>query len=387
MASKRAVQGNRVVVVCAAILSGIAIWIHPRPFAWVFTFWAVVAALNAADRPSLRFFFVNAAAALATLGAVEVWWGRVDAAPGAPRASSPTYDPSYMVLDDTLGYRPVAPSSVASRRVLAQRTVYDVRYNIDQRGLRVSPPCDCGEETRALLFFGCSISYGEGVADEETLPYRTGVRTGGRYDVYNFGFHGYGPHQMLAALERGVVAVKVEHPPRFVFYTAIVDHARRAAGRASWDRSKGPRYVLDDGGLRYAGAFKDSTPVGTSGLREGVVAVLRKSKIVARVLPTLGRGHEAETFAAIVDAARRRIELDFPGAEFVVLFWGVPSIRQTDLVRRLERRGLSVIEVSDLLDGYAEEPGRYEIEGDGHPNPLAYDRIAQYLAERVIGGR
>ena len=135
-ASKKAVRGSRVVVVCAAILSGIAIRSSPLPFAWVFAIWAVAAALIAADRPSLRFFCINAAAALATLGAVEVWWGRVDAAPGARHASSPTYEPSaYMMLDDTLGYRPVAPSSIASRRVLAQRTVYDVRYNIDRRGL------------------------------------------------------------------------------------------------------------------------------------------------------------------------------------------------------------------------------------------------------------
>ena len=85
-------------------------------------------------------------------------------------------------------------------------TLYAVVYSVDKRGLRVEPPLAPGHGDRCVLFFGCSYTFGEGVNDAETLPYRTGVLAEGRLRMINFGLHGYGPHQMLAvraAVRRG----------------------------------------------------------------------------------------------------------------------------------------------------------------------------------------
>jgi hypothetical protein len=261
---------------------------------------------------------------------------------------------------------------------------YRVHYTVDERGLRRAPPCDCGEGIPAIVFFGCSFTYGEGVEDEQTLPYRTGVLTGGRYAVYNFAFHGYGPHQMLAELERGVVASRIEHPPRYAFYSAVPDHVRRAAGRARWDTFLGPRYLLSGSTVRYAGPFKDTSPQPSRRLSDRAAVILSRSAILHRLAPELGEETEAETFAAIVDAARRRFETEFEGAELRVLFWGEPSPQSRDLVERLERRGLVVYSVADILPGFAANPRRYNLPGDVHPNAEAYDLVARFLAERVI---
>jgi hypothetical protein len=51
--------------------------------------------------------------------------------------------------------------------------------------------------------FGCSFTFREGVEDREAMPYLVGELS--KYIVYNFGFHGYGAHQMLSALEYGIV--------------------------------------------------------------------------------------------------------------------------------------------------------------------------------------
>jgi hypothetical protein len=372
-------------IVVAAVLSASALRGYQQAFAWVFAAWSIVFALEAAaGRRSLRFLCVNAAAAFGTLAAVELWWGRVERANDQRERAVPTYQPQYTRLDDVLGYAPIASMKVASMLTKEGRSIYDVRYTIDERGLRVSPPCDCGDHTRSLLFFGCSYTYGEGVGDQETLPYRAGVHTGGRYAVYNFGFHGYGPHQMLAALERGMVKSRIEHPPRFAFYTAIVDHVRRAAGRATWDTFLGPRYVLSGDTVRYAGPFKDSAPVASEDPLERAGSLLAKSAILRRLRPGLGDADAAETLAAIVDAARVRFERDFPGAEFQVLFWGAPSARLRDLTGRLERRGVVVHQVAAVLPGYSENPERYEISGESHPTAEAYDLVARYLAERLV---
>ena len=90
------------------------------------------------------------------------------------------------------------------------------------------------------------------------MPYLVGERSGNRFRVYNFGFHGYGPHQMLAALTGGRVQDTVDCQPTHVVYQAIVPHVERVSGLATWDRH-GPRYVeTQDGGVRLAGRFDDT---------------------------------------------------------------------------------------------------------------------------------
>jgi hypothetical protein len=315
------------------------------------------------------------------LAAVEHRWARQDAAP-RPVDASIIDTPEYKRSDSVLGFAPIPGVSATSKLVLRGRTIYETRYTIDELGLRVAPRCDCGSGTRAILFFGCSFTFGTGVQDDETLPYRVGVRTGSRYAIYNFAFDGYGPHQMLAALEQGIVAARVAQPPRYVFFAAIADHVRRAAGRARWDRA-GPRYVRDGESVRLAGPFASTPAPPPRGLRERAGVMLARSAIVRRWRPRTGEEGEEETFVAIVDAARRRVETDFPGAEFRVLFWGMND-RALDLSRRLEERGVAVDLVAEIIPDWAADRDRYEIPDDPHPNARAYDAVARHLAERVI---
>lgn len=92
------------------------------------------------------------------------------------------------------------------------------------------------------------------------MPYLTGIKTGGHYSIYNFGYSGYGPHQMLAALQRGVVDQVVHEPVSHVIYQSIPAHVGRAAGLAQWD-PHGPKYVLDRGGRPvYEGPFDGWQP-------------------------------------------------------------------------------------------------------------------------------
>ena len=65
--------------------------------------------------------------------------------------------------------------------------------SVDKRGLRVEPPLAPSHGDRCVLFFGCSYTFGEGVNDTETLPYRTGVLAEGLLRMINFGLHSYGP--------------------------------------------------------------------------------------------------------------------------------------------------------------------------------------------------
>jgi hypothetical protein len=126
--------------------------------------------------------------------------------------------------------------------------LYDTFYTVGSNGLRIPSTSTNSHDPspECVLFFGDSFTFGQGLADHETLPLRVHEKSAQRYRTYNFGVNGDGAHQMLSALQHGLVkdtvqceATQMSH----VFYQAITDHIRRSAGR-SWFEKRGPRYVL-----------------------------------------------------------------------------------------------------------------------------------------------
>jgi hypothetical protein len=97
-----------------------------------------------------------------------------------------------------------------------------------------------------MFFFVDSFVFGDGVADRETLPYKVGLKTGGRFRIVNFGYSGYGAEHMLAIVERGEVALRPPCQPTNIVYVALPDHVYRAAGKNDYS-VRGPRYRLSVG--------------------------------------------------------------------------------------------------------------------------------------------
>ena len=267
-----------------------------------------------------------------------------------------------------LGYGPTPGRVTSSSKVVEGKRVFDVEYTIDGDGLRVAPPF-APDPAATLVCFGGSFMYGHGVNDQETLPYRIGVRSGGSIKVYNFAFGGYGPHQMLAMLEGGAVNRTVEPEGKVVaLYLMIEDHLRRSAGLNDWD-PEGPRYVLDEEeGVRRAGAFVER------------FLILYKSEIFKWILrrTAIERPRHLTLLVGIVDAARRRFEALYPGGSFHVLLW--PGPRTGEFRTALLGRGLAV-RVVEL------PPGDLYLAGDGHPNPMAYEAVAAFVLREILGVR
>jgi len=268
-----------------------------------------------------------------------------------------------------IGYGAVPGRTNHSKRMLRDRTLYEVDYGIDKNGLRVTPPAKPGTEV-TLLCFGCSFMFGEGVADHEALPYLVASRTSGRVKSYNFALHGYGPNHMLAWLEGGRVPRIVDPRGRVVaLYLAIPHHVQRAAGVSLW--AKSPRYRLEAGRAVRDGMYSLPVhPLAGYGL-------LRKSAIARRLVRRPPRPPASPAlFLAIVDAARHRFEALYPDGAFHALFW--PEAGSGPLAAALRERGLSA-RVLRLPDG------DYIIEGDGHPNAAGHDAAATFVLREVLG--
>ncbi len=366
----------------ATITSYIALKYLPLPHLWISLFWFLCLLFWAiiTTRSLSKIIWFNIAIMVLLCGGLEVYaW--------ATRSIPPEriYSQGYYRMDEILGSAPLKGKTAASRFVKDNEIVYNVTYTIDDNGLRISPPATT--DAQCLVFFGCSYTFGEGVEDHEAMPYQVGKISGCK--VYNFAFHGYGPHQMLAALERGIVNRVVECQPSVGIYQAIPDHVYRVTGSKPWGRH-GPKYVLSPTGTpSYVGHFDDFD----GSLRSQIAKQIKRSYAYKKYLGFRSpnpkqKKRNVELFLAIVDAARSQFLRRYPSAAFHVILW--KDKRDVLLWQMIEQgmrqKGFNLHLSDEILPFYSARISKYKISPhDGHPNAHAHELIAQYVVDKIVG--
>jgi len=107
----------------------------------------------------------------------------------------------YWVEDKGLGYTPRPSALVRAHKRTNGNVIYDTEYSFTADALRTTKSNKQSQCT--FLFFGGSRVFGEGLPDIQALPYQFSRKLNYNYNVVNYAFHGYGPHQMLRVLETG----------------------------------------------------------------------------------------------------------------------------------------------------------------------------------------
>lgn len=279
--------------------------------------------------------------------------------------------------DEVLGYAPPKGAAQTAEKYWRKERLYDVTYTFDKNGLRVVPQFDSKPEDTGILFFGGSFTLGEGVNDSQAMPYLVGELS--HYQAYNFGFHGYGPHQMLAALEFGLVKKIVPLDKAVVIVQTKPSYILRSAGLASWD-THGPNYVVGpDGKLKYMGHFDDHPNRLFEFIRTSYVY---KAFIENRL--RYSRQH-LNSFIEIISASKKLAEKEFKSAEFHVLLWPDNDVNLYQTVLdELRKKNIHVHLITDILENYQKDQTYYEISHDGHPNALAHKKIAEYVVDEIL---
>jgi hypothetical protein len=339
---------------------------------------------------------------LLALGIAEIYFDRVYFAEEPPTEEQFSDDDNLFRENDLLGFAPAKDRSYTHVRWYGNEVIYRVTYTIDGQGLRIAPPFQtvAGNDPPCVLFFGDSFTFGEGVRDEETLPYRVGQKTEGRYQTYNFGFLGYGAHQMLAQLQQGLVDAAIHCRPVHAIYQALPDHVSRAAGLEVWDQH-GPKFVLEqDGTVEWKGPFDEDEEkpfrlldafrrFHAEHVPPKAAQLLERSALYKGLL-YMHRpidDNDIDLFVGIVDATRRIIEGRYPGAQFHVVFWDFTGAGTTEtrIIESLNAKRLSLHRISAILPDYRAHPERFRIHFvDRHPNQLAHERLADYVLTTIV---
>jgi hypothetical protein len=223
---------------------------------------------------------------------------------------------------------------------------------------------------------GCSIMFGAGVNDDETLPAYFSKELGYQANVVNLGFHGYGPHQMLRSLERDLPRPLLHGVVKQVIYEGIWTHPWRAAGHASWDLY-GPSYELSRDGVTYVGPFH-------SHLSGFILKVLMRSTFFQFVLDrTLFRvnltNEDIERYVRILERSAQLSQKNY-GAGFLLIYWDDNSTQSQRVLDRLRRTALPMLLLSDVIP--RSESVGLTLPFDGHPRPELHRRLAAALASR-----
>lgn len=351
------------------------------PYIWLSFYWGIhfLYLVLKTRIHLLRIVLSNLAVLLFCLGSMEILAAAINV-----RHEKIEMFYNHQMLDEILGTAPEKGKSIRSREYYDNQLVYDVTYTIDKMGLRITPEFGIPFHEEAVLFFGCSFTFGEGLEDHETMPSLVGTLS--KSKVYNFAFVGYGPHQMLSALEHGLVDSIVDCRPKYAIYQTSIFHVQRSVGNPSWTHH-GPKYVLSpDGTPKYSGHFDDSPIIRRKNY------FLEKSSIYK----TFFENHyhlnkkDIDLYTSIVVESKRKLVKKYPGLEFHILYWtswsGKEKTMDEVILERFRQEGIKIHMVKEnILPGYFKSPFKYQISiHNVHPNFLTNKYLADYIVQNIL---
>lgn len=167
---------------------------------------------------------------------------------------------SNFVRDNYVGFKnnPGANINAIKYNLVNRDTVFNVWYHIDSNGARKSPLNDSNDNKYAL-FLGCSVTFGSGISDNETLPFY--FDSSSQYKSYNYGVGSYGTQQVTATLEKKNLRADLKERNGVGIYVFIDDHIKRSNRSlkriSTWGGSH-PEYVLKGDSLVNNGLYNNN---------------------------------------------------------------------------------------------------------------------------------
>lgn len=330
---------------------------------------------------------------------------------------------------EILGFAPKVNASQHEVFKVDDEIVYDVYYNTDENGLRVTTDTNTNYK-KCLHFYGGSFTFGNGLDNHQTLPsYLAKALKSQEISVINYGISGGGAHTMLARLEFNLDShIWDKCRENVVFYIAIPHHIYRTFGVL-----RGPKYVLENNKAIYKGKItleetkkkdKNNYRIPTYTLKERLKFQLQKSYIckilfIDYTISTSLLGHmlyhngyfsnpdllhlntttDLDLYFTILSQARDFLSQKY-NTELIVILWDndmhAEFLDKYDgaIKTFLSNNHIRFYTLSEIIPDYPKDLERvkngdfehfaYRISRwDTHPNALANELIAKFLAHKI----
>jgi hypothetical protein len=326
------------------------------------------------------------ALSLAVLDAFAGWLSPTPLNYGLVKTTVPRWWPPP---DPILGFRPAPNSEVLNVATWGQETIYRRTYHFDADAARVTPPAPPGADT--YLFLGDSFTFGQGLADDESLAAQFAKANDFKVRAVNLGVPGNALNHLVRAFEAGLLDRYQSQPVKAVVTWIIPAQLARVTGDGSWLGSS-PRYVLENGVLRHTGSFNEYrllTPLAGARYYLG-----EQFAFVDAIGMKQRQEQQIELYVAMMARLQQYAREKFDAPLIVIYSWpdetsrpghGASEFAQPMLVGvldRLRKLGLPMIAVDRLTSRY--DTSYVNISHDGHPKAFTIDLIAGELKRRLI---
>lgn len=282
--------------------------------------------------------------------------------------------------DPIVGYRPRPNTTVDMLATYGDEIVFHQTYTIDASGARLTPGSRA--EGPTYLFIGDSFTFGEGLADDQTLAsnFARGLRHGGH--VVNLGVLGYAPSHLVRAIETGLYDRYVVGKVAAVVTWIAATQLPRLTGDGGWLGSS-PRFVLENGKLRHTGTFNEyrwTHPMaGLSYLGRTYLASVARTET-----PALEDEQHA-LFVALMARLRDLVRERYNAPLIVIYDWPdheepyAVDLRHIPTFYAIRDLGMPMVSIRKII-GRSDQWSNFLFPHDGHPNP----RLAGLAAKDLL---
>lgn len=366
------IKGDGNMVVAGIPMLPIAKWSFIIALLWAL--WAGVKfKVEALLNLFLAFFMTILVVAVLEIG--SGWVLKAQANKG-PKIEGPEHS---MDMDPILGYKPKPNGTYSGIKKVDGKAIYDIRYQTDSNSLRITPTDSSKKPIDFAQFYGCSMTFGEGVQSNETIPFYFGQYTT-NFTPYNFAYSGYGPHQALARLETQAPSQIVKEKHGVGFYIYIDDHVNRVLGTMTnfgYNRGNAPYYHNESGKLEHSGLFSNGRK-----LRSLMYSIMLESNLLKLFkvgYPFKITKDDYALTADVIAGAAKAFEVQFPGQPFYAVIYPT-TIDSNLIIGLLKERNVKVIDLSKLFNPL--DP-RYAIPHDEHPTALGNQVFTKALIQKI----
>lgn len=281
---------------------------------------------------------------------------------------------TYFEADSLLGYK-LSPGNYQ----LCYQNGFSFEARHDSLGHRVTQAQPLAHKLPLYQFYGCSFTYGQGLHDDQSYPYKLQAMLPA-IEIVNKAVPGYGIHQswlqMQAAMRAG------ERPQKIILAYASFHDERNTFCRQYRKKLIPSQPFIEEVVFPYLHKAPRAEEAYQYDYRpyayEHFVgaqhsAILHLLERIYDRLQYLLLGSRRYSYALIHDMARlcEAHQIDF------VLAGVMPDVSTRRLLRYFEQEGLTVVDISVDLT----EPGQSLAPYDSHPSELAHRHYADQLAD------
>ena len=253
--------------------------------------------------------------------------------------------------------------------------LFDSAITINEYGFRETRGNPDSDET--YIFLGCSITFGYGLSDHQTMPHYFSGAAGFEKRVINLALSGYGVHQALRELELDHHASRAGLDPgqvKGVFFGFFDGHIFRMENPRY---TASPYYVLRNGRPVYAGTYMEHTAISGSSRFNILMTRARTPFLRERLSWTRDRQKLEELWEITLAmlGEMNRLCLEKYGVPLTVVYWD----NHQPALDKFAEWGMPVIKVKEAFAARGDYLAVKYMLHDAHPSAYANEVLGRYV--------